>query len=81
MNRPDQFQLRYHTTRRTPFQALDSTVEKPDGAGVRAHNLASGQLVWMEEPLPKHPGGRTALGYVEGLGLVLLDHRSLERES
>jgi hypothetical protein len=79
MDRPDRFQVRYRTIHQTPFQAIDSTVKEPDGSGVVKHDLDPGQLVWME-PLPAHPGGRTALGYVDGYGLILLDYHSLRQD-
>lgn len=73
--RPDAFNTPYEVVRPTPYQCLSAL--GPDGAPNDDGVLQSGQVVWTHRMLPKVKGHRTALGFIDSAGEVLVDVTAL----
>ena len=77
MLRPSDFVRPYRTATVTPYQMIAGPTETPERGSSNGGVFHRGQLVWTREiPLPVSVP-HTTIGYVDGLGHVLIDRRTL----
>ena len=74
MHKPQVFQQANIAVRNLPYTVLeDSLRDSVDTGGV----LGSGQLVWTESSLTARPHPHSAIGFVDGIGMIRVDPRWL----
>ncbi len=76
MVKPAIFQQPYVTARNVTYAYTDESVaNQPSLEGV----LGSGQVVWVRETYAPRARPRSAVGFVDGIGIVVVDPRWLTR--
>lgn len=74
MLKPQVFQQANVAVRNLPYTVLEESLrDSIDTGGV----LGSGQLVWTESLLPARPRPHSAIGFVDGIGMIRVDPRWL----
>lgn len=74
MLRPQVFQQANVAVRNLPYTVLEESLrDSIDTGGV----LGSGQLVWTEMSFTASPRPHSAIGFVDGIGMILVDPRWL----
>ena len=74
MSRPQAFQQSHVALRNLPYAYADGSLSEPsDLGGV----LGSGQIVWTEQAFASRVRPSSAVGFVEGIGMVHVDPRWL----
>ena len=77
MSRPANFTRPSRTTHTTPYQMIADPGDLPERGSSNGGVFDRGQLVWIPDPPASLPVPHTAVGYVDGVGHVLIDHRVL----
>ena len=79
MLRPAEFTHPHLTVNIAPYQIINSPNDAPERGDSNGGVFHRGQLVWTQET-PNHDTRLNfAVGYVDGLGHVLIDPRVLKR--
>ena len=79
MLRPADFTTPYRTSNVTPYQMISSPAEAPERGSSNGGVFHRGQIVWTQES-PEHlETSNTTVGFVEGLGHVVVDLRFLKK--
>ena len=79
MLKPADFIKPHKTTNVAPYQIITSPADLPERGSSNGGVFHRGQIVWTQETPTPVATPHTAVGYVEGLGHVLIDHRLLRR--
>ncbi|MBE7158563.1 MAG: hypothetical protein INR62_09060 [Rhodospirillales bacterium] len=77
MLRPAGFTKPYRTTNVTPYQMITSPADVPERGSSNGGVFHRGQVVWVHETPAPVSVPHTTVGYVDGLGHVLIDPRVL----
>lgn len=77
MLRPADFTKPHRTSRIAPYQIINSPADLPERGSSNGGVFHRGQIVWTQESPAPVPIPNTAIGYVDGLGHVLVDQRLL----
>ncbi len=78
MLRPAEFTHPYLTVNIAPYQIINSPHDTPDRGDSNGGVFHRGQLIWTQETPKLIAKFRAAIGYVDGLGHVLIDPRVLK---
>lgn len=81
MLRPNDFSKPHRTTNITPYQMIGNPAELPERGSSNGGVFHRGQVVWMEESPAPFSIPHTAIGFVDGLGHVLIDRRVLRADA
>ncbi len=79
MLRPAEFIHPYLTVNIAPYQIISGPNDTPERGDSNGGVFHRGQLVWTQETPQPISSPHTAVGYVDGLGHVLIDPRVLKR--
>ncbi len=74
MLKPQVFQQANVAVHNLPYTVLEESLRDSLGTG---GVLGSGQLVWTEASLAVRPRPHSAIGFVDGIGMVCVDPRWL----
>lgn len=77
MLRPSDFSKPHRTTNITPYQMIASPADLPERGSSNGGVFHRGQVVWIQESPAPTWMPHTAVGFVDGLGHVLIDPRIL----
>ena len=77
MLRPADFVQPYRTVNVAPYQIVNSPNDMPERGSSNGGVFHRGQLVWTQENPKPISLPNTTVGYVDGLGHVLVDLRML----
>lgn len=77
MLRPADFTKPHLTTNVTPYQMIASPADLPERGSSNGGVFHRGQVVWMQEAPASISVPNTTIGFVDGLGHVLIDPRVL----
>ena len=78
MLRPADFSKPHRTTNVAPYQMITSPTDLPERGSSNGGVFHRGQIVWTQEAPAPVSLANTAIGFVEGLGHVLVDRRFLK---
>ena len=78
MLRPADFTKPHRTTNVAPYQMIASPSDLPERSSSNGGVFHRGQIVWVQESPTPVSVPNTAVGYVDGLGHVLVDARFLK---
>ncbi len=78
MLRPAEFSKPYRTTNVAPYQMIASPADLPARGSSNGGVFHRGQIVWTQESSAPLSVSYTAVGFVDGLGHVLVDRRLLK---
>lgn len=78
MLRPAGFTKPHKTTNVAPYQMIASPSDLPERGSSNGGVFHRGQIVWVQESPAPISVPNTAIGYVDGLGHVLVDPRLLK---
>ena len=76
---PADFVHPHRTVNVAPYQMISSPNDMPERGSSNGGVFHRGQLVWIQENPTSIAIPHTAVGYVDGLGHVLIDPRMLRR--
>jgi hypothetical protein len=79
MLRPADFVQPHRTVNVAPYQMIDSPTDLPERGASNGGVLHRGQIVWTQAVPAAVSIPNTAVGFVDGLGHVLIDARLLRR--
>lgn len=79
MLRPPDFIQPYRTVNVAPYQMISNPTDTPERGASNGGVFHRGQLVWTQENPTPIAVPNTAVGFVDGLGHVLIDPRVLKR--
>lgn len=79
MMRPAEFVHPHRTVNVAPYQMINSPTDTPERGSSNGGVFHRGQLVWTKENPTAVSSPNTAVGFVDGLGHVLVDARMLKR--
>ncbi len=77
MLRPSDFSKPHKTTNVTPYQMIASPSDLPERGSSNGGVFHRGQIVWIQESPAPISVPHTTIGFVDGLGHVLIDPRVL----
>lgn len=77
MLRPADFTKPHKTTNVTPYQMIASPSDLPERSSSNGGVFHRGQLVWVQESPKPVSLPHTTIGFVDGLGHILIDPRVL----
>lgn len=77
MLRPADFVRPCRTVNVAPYQMISSPADLPERGSSNGGVFHRGQLVWTQESPAPYSIPHTAVGFVDGLGHVLIDPRVL----
>ena len=77
MLRPADFTKPHRTINVAPYQMIASLTDLPERGSSNGGVFHRGQIVWIQESPAPTSMPHTAIGFVEGLGHVLIDPRVL----
>lgn len=77
MSRPSDFCKAHLTTNVAPYQMISNPVDQPERGNSNGGVFHRGQKIWTQETPARLSKPHTALGFVEGVGHVLVDARLL----
>jgi hypothetical protein len=79
MLRPGEFTHPHLTVNIAPYQIINSPNDAPERGDSNGGVFHRGQLIWTQETPRPFAELQAAVGYVDGLGHVLIDPRVLKR--
>ena len=79
MLRPADFTQPHRTSIVAPYQMIASPTGTPERGSSNGGVFHRGQIVWIQETPAPVDDPHTAVGFVDGLGHVLIDPRLLKR--
>jgi hypothetical protein len=77
MLRPADFSRPHRTMNVAPYQMISSPADLPERGSSNGGVFHRGQIVWVQESPAPVSLPHTAIGFVDGLGHVLIDRRVL----
>lgn len=78
MPRPADFSKPHRTVNVAPYQMITSPTDMPERGASNGGVFHRGQIVWTQESPAPFSVPNTAVGFVDGLGHVLIDARVLK---
>lgn len=77
MLRPEEFSKPHRTINVAPYQMIAGPSDLPERGSSNGGVFHRGQIVWVQESPAAVSVPHTTIGYVDGLGHVLIDQRML----
>lgn len=79
MLRPADFTTPYRTSNVTPYQMINNPTDQPERGSSNGGVFHRGQIVWTQESPATNSTSLAAVGFVDGLGHVIVDSRFLKK--